>query len=172
MYWIICCQHSISFLPNFIHLSIAGIIFGGGRRAGGAWAVVMVVSAIESNPVQSLEIEQHDMVSITDCFTQPFSTSIDLVHLTIATVPLFRLIKTVFIAGYTGMWILCTCGWRAANPLPTFSSEIQSNHVTNFNVTMSLCTEDLEHILSTRVPVLPLHVQPRACTVSTAGGGR
>ena len=106
----------------------------------------------------SLEVEQQDMVLITDCFTQLFSTSVDLEHLTIATVPLFRLIKTIFIAGYTRMCSLYTCGCVAGNPLPTFSSEIQSNQVTNFNVTMTLCTEDLEHVLAASVPVLPLYV--------------
>ena len=131
----------------------------------------MVVSTIESNPVQSLEVEQQDMVSIIDCFTQLFSTSVDLEHLTIATVPLFRLIKTILIAGYTGMWSLYTCGCVAGKPLPTFSSEIQSNHVTNFNISMTLCTEDLEHVLAASVPVLPLYVQPGACTVSTSSVG-
>ena len=99
----------ISFLPNFIYCSITTVIFGGGRRAGGAWAVsTMVSAAIGSNPFQTLEVEQHNMVPITDCFTQLFSASINLKYLAIATVPLFRLIKTVFVAGYTSTWTLYT----------------------------------------------------------------
>jgi len=47
----------------------------------------MVVSGVESNPVQTLKVEQQDMVSVVDCFTQLFSMGVDLVHLTIATVP-------------------------------------------------------------------------------------
>ena len=77
MNWIICCGHSASFLPNLVDFSKTGVIFGGGRRAGGAWAVSMVVSGVESNPVQTLKVEQQDMVSVVDCFTQLFSMGVN-----------------------------------------------------------------------------------------------
>ena len=151
---------------------MTGVIFGGGRGTDGAWAGVMVVSAaVACNPVQSLEVEQHDMVFVVDGLTQLFSTSIDFVDFTIATVPSFRLIKTIFIARCTRARTLCTEGWAAIKPLPTFSSKIQSNQVTNFNIPMASCTENLEYILAATVPVIPLHVHPRAIAVSTASGG-
>jgi len=67
-----------SFLPNLINFSPTAVIFGRERRASGAWAGTMVVRTVGSNPVQSLEVEQHNVVPITDCFTQLFSTSVNL----------------------------------------------------------------------------------------------
>ena len=161
------CSQKLS-LPYLVVFSTTYIIFVVGRRAGGARASAMVVAAICSNPVQSLEVKQHDVILIVDCVSHLFLMSIDLEDLPIATVPQFRWIKALFIAGSTRAGVLYTCGCMAAKPLPAFSCKIQTNQVTYSDITMTFCTEDLEYIFVAGVPLIPSHVQPGTCTVNTA----
>ena len=71
------CSQSSS-LPYLVVFSTTYIIFVVGRRAGGARASAMVVTAICSNPVQSLEVKQHDVILIVDCVSHLFLMSINL----------------------------------------------------------------------------------------------
>ena len=74
------CQIAIlsSFLPYLVYFSITHIIAVVGRRTGGTWATIMVVTASCPNPVQVSEVEQHDVILVVDCVSQLFLMSINL----------------------------------------------------------------------------------------------
>ena len=74
------CQIAIlsSFLPYLVYFSITHIIAVVGRRTGGTWATIMVVTASCPNPVQVSEVEQHDVILVVNCVSQLFLMSINL----------------------------------------------------------------------------------------------
>ena len=162
------CFLSSSSLPYLVHFFTTYIILIVGRGAGGSWATAMVVTVGCSNPVEGLEVEQHDVILVIDCVSQLFLMSVDLEDLPIAAIPFFRCIKTVFIASSTRTGVLRTLGSTATKPLPTFSCKIQTNQVTYSNFTITFCTKDLEYIFAAAVPLIPSHVQPRTSAVSAA----
>ena len=166
------CSLMSSSLPYLVVFSTTHIIFVVGRRAGSTRASAVMVTAICSNPVQLLKVEQHDVILVIDCVSQLFLMSVNLEDLPIATVPQFRCIKTIFIASNTRTGVLCTQSSTAAKPHPTSSCKIQTDQVTYSNITMASCTEDLEYILAADVPVISSHVQSRACNVSTGNDTR
>ena len=166
------CSLTSSSLPYLVIFSTTDIIYSVGRGPGGTRASAVVVTAICSNPVQGLKVEQHDVILVIDCVSQLFLMSVNLEDWSIATIPLFRVIKTIFIANSTRTAVLCTQGSTAAKPVSTFSCKVQTDQVTYSNITMASCTDDLEHIFAAAVPLISPHVQPRTCTVNTGNGTR
>ena len=133
--------------------------------------IMIIIITMCRNPVQVSEVEQHDVILVVDCVSQLFLVSVNLEDCSIATIPVFRCIKTIFIASNTRTGVLFTQGSPAAKPIPTFSLIIQTDQVTYSNITMAFCTEDLEYILAAASPLILTDVQTRTFTDVTISTG-
>ena len=67
-----------SSLPYLVVFSTTDIIYSVGRGPGGTRASAVVVTAVCSNPVQGLKVEQHDVILVIDCVSQLFLMSVNL----------------------------------------------------------------------------------------------
>ena len=135
-----------SLSPNFHDCSKTLFIFVRGRWAYCARAGMMSnVTGTYRYPVLALNIKQHNNIMSSNGTTKALSSCIYFECLSIATKPVFTVMKSICSSGCSRTSRLCTVRTPTAHPLSRFTWLVDSNHISHSDCPRSTCTIDPEY---------------------------